>query len=130
MAELDLRALSARLEALQPDVKAAYARLDAKWVEITQVLRNLSIPGKIAFTYSCDENSEDHCAIEFVKWNGERRLCDVYYGYDTHIGGFRSETTPFEEWSAETRVDLLEHVPALFKVAENEARKFIKRIPR
>lgn len=37
------------------------------------------------------------------------------------------EITPYEEWSAGQRVDMLQHVPGLFKDAVDQVRLFIVR---
>jgi hypothetical protein len=128
--DLDLRALSAPLEALQPEVKAAYTRLDAKWEAITEALRNVSVPASIGIKYlECEDG--DYWTLEFIKWNGEKRLCDCYYTYDPNHDGFvRRSVTPYEEWSAETRIKMLDRVPALFKEAVKVTKEFIKKIPK
>lgn len=129
MADSDLRALSARLEALQPEVEAAYTRLDAKWEEIIDVLRRVSVPSRISVTY-LEADDGDHWKLEFMKWKGEKRLCDCYYTFNPDENDFhRSSVTPYEEWSAETRIDLLEYVPDLFEEAEKVTKEFIKKIP-
>jgi hypothetical protein len=132
MAKLDLRALSAPLEALQKDVKAAYSRLDTKWEEITTQLKKLSIPGAVSYVYSQDEDGDSE-ALEFMKWKGEKRICLASYTYRPNEHGdadfVRFGVTPIEEWSSKQRIEMLEHVPELFAEAVKVTKEFIKKIP-
>ena len=44
MVDFDLRELSAPLEALRPEVNAAYKRLDSRWDEIAAQLKKTANP--------------------------------------------------------------------------------------
>jgi hypothetical protein len=132
MAKLDLRALSAPLEALRPDVKAAYERLDAKWDEIAKLLRKLPIPSDVSYVFDMDPECPPDCeALEFRKHKGERRICVASYSYfaSSNGEGRTCRVTPFEEWSGEQRIAMLEHVPKLFEEAESAVKAFLARIP-
>jgi hypothetical protein len=128
MADLNLRKLSAPLEALRPEVNAAYKKLETNWKEIADQLAKLPIPSKATFTIWHD--GPDSVALEWRKWKGSKRVCITSYGYE-HADGDMHETedvTPFEEWSAEQRLDMLEHVPGLFEAAFVQTKQFIERI--
>lgn len=130
MVEFDLGELSAPLESLRPDVKAAYKRLDDKWQAITDKLKKLPIPCDISYTISeSDTCPEDRFCIEFKKWKGSKRICIVYYTFAQDERGYdvESDTTPYEEWSGEQRVNMLEHVPGLFEAAVKQTKDFIER---
>ena len=132
MAKLDLRALAAPLEALRPEVKAAYERLDTKWDEITKLLRKLPIPSDVSYVFDMDpECPPDRVALEFRKHKGERRICIASYTYfaSQHGEGESCGVTPFEEWSGEQRIKMLEYIPGLFAEAEKAIKAFLKRIP-
>ena len=76
MVDLDLRKLSAPIEALRPGLDGAYKRLDKKWDEIAQCLKGLPIPCEVAYDYAQDEFApEDALCLEWKKWNGKKRIC-------------------------------------------------------
>lgn len=126
MADLDLRKLSAPLEALRPEVDAAYRRLDAKWKAITEQLSRLPIPCDVGLTISDDpQDPEIYCRLEWRKWKGSKRICIVSYSGSPDGEG---NVTPFEEWSAEERIDMLRCVPRLFESAIGQTKAFIARI--
>ncbi|MCG6155535.1 hypothetical protein [Rubinisphaera margarita] len=131
MANLDLRTLSAPLEALRPDVEAAYQRLDRQWESIAEHLKGLPIPCSIEFVFDYNEfMPERYSALEWRKINGSKRFCIVNYDEDrsnyeqTSICSIR----PFEEWSAEERVNMLQHIPGLFEAATRQTKEFIEKI--
>ena len=130
MANLDLRKLSASLEALRPEVDAAYKRLDAKWKAVTDQLRSLPIPCNVQYTFDEDDYSpENYLALEWRKWNGSKRICIVSYYMESGPEGPEeaSSTTPYEEWSGEQRVEMLQHIPKLFEAAVAQTKSFIER---
>jgi hypothetical protein len=130
MVKLDLRKLSAPIEALRSDVDAAYKRLDAKWEEIADHLRALPIPCTIGYTFSQSPYGQEYCRLEWRKFNGKRRICIVLYSMDSDGNGGIDEsetTTPYEEWSGEQRVEMLEHVPNLFDAAAKQVQEFVKK---
>lgn len=132
MADFDLRALAAPLEALQPKVKAAYARLDSQWEQITSKLKQLSIPRPVCYVFSEDPECPPNCtALEFVRWKGEKRICIVTYSMQNTPYGPDEvrEVTPYEEWGGEQRIDMLQHVPGLFKKAVEVTKQFIEQVP-
>lgn len=68
--------------------------------------------------------------FEWRKWLGKKRFCITSYGWvtDPNEGLMESsEVTPFEEWSADQRLDMLRHVPEIFKSAEEQLKLFIDR---
>jgi hypothetical protein len=129
MSDLDLRKLSAPIEALRADVKAAYERLDAKWSAITEQLRKLPIPFTVSHTLGQPpSNPEDRWCIEFRKYNGSKRICfTIYYGSNGPYGWEEEcDVTPYDEWSGEQRVEMLKYVPDLFEAAEKQVKEFIE----
>ena len=131
MVDHDLRALAAPIEALRDDVNGAYEALDAKWSAVDEQLQKLPIPCSISYTYSENERDpEQYMTLEWRKWKGGRKLCTVYHHYEHSYNGLESaeDVTPYDEWSAEHRAEMLRHVPALFKAAEEQVKAFVKRI--
>ena len=131
MVNLDLRKLSAPVEALRPQLTDAYGRLDAQWAEIAKCLKSLPIPTSISHSYSCDEFHPEHfeCLV-WKKWNGKQRICHEYHHFHGGQNPYSNSdydvtTTPYEEWSGQRRIDLLEHVPGLFEAAEKQTKEFI-----
>ena len=122
MANLNLKALSAPIEALRPEVDAAYKRLDAKWKAVTDHLGKLPIPTKIGCRIDESDDGNWELCFEWRKWKGARRLCIVSY----HLPTDETDVTPYEEWSGEQRVEILKHVPALFAAAEKGIKEFIE----
>ena len=130
MVNFDLRKLSAPLEELRPEVEAAYKRLDQKWESVTAALRQLPIPCDIGYTFSeSPYNSYDYVRLEWRKWKGKKRICVVScYMQDTPDGPDEMETvTPYDEWSGEQRIAMLQHVPDLFDAAAEQIKTFISR---
>jgi hypothetical protein len=128
MADLDLCALSAPLEALRADVMAAYQRLDAKWQAVSQRLFSLPIPCNVSLVLRQDPECPINCeCLEFRKYRGKKRICLTTYEFeDTPYGPDEIETVvPFEEWSGEQRVRMLERVPELFSEATKRTAQFI-----
>ncbi len=130
MADFDLRKLSAPIEALRPELEAAYKRLDAKWKAVIDQLQKLLIPCDVSYTYSENDGGPECCAIEWRKWNGLKRICDVYFYEEMGAEGPEGaeRVTPFEEWGAEQRIQMLEHIPGLFESAAVQTKAFLKRI--
>ncbi len=130
MVNFDLRELSAPLEALRPDVDAAYKRLDDKWNALADQLRKLPIPCNVEYTFDEDPCHPDNCLrLEWRKWRGKKRICIVScYTEVTPNGYEEAETvTPYDEWSGEQRVNMLQHVPKLFEAAVEQTKTFIAR---
>lgn len=127
-----LKELAAPLEALRPQVESAYLRLEEKWSAVIDLLSSLPIPCDVSHKYSWIEYHND-CwwELQWRKYNGQKRLCDTFCQDVLNPIGepdTEYEVTPYEEWSAERRMKLLEHVPGLFKSAEKQVRDFIKKI--
>src|SRR5690606_24670966 len=95
-------------------------------------LEKLPIPCTVGFVYSENpHNPDEYMTLEWRKWKGKRRVCIVHNYIDMNPGGELDEAedvTPYEEWSAEQRVEMLRHIPSLFAAAETQTRKFIARI--
>ena len=131
MVDFDLRELSAPLEALRPEVAAAYKRLDAKWDEIAAQIGKLPIPCTVGYTFSRSPRFPDQSdRLEWRKWRGKRRFCITSSSWDDdpQDGPVECEdVTPYEEWSAEQRVQMLPHVPSLFENAVEQVKNFIDR---
>ena len=129
MVDFDLGELSAPLEALRPEVKAAYKRLDSRWQAITNQLRQLSLPCSICYQISSrDDGGPEGVYLEYRKWKGIKRICIVSCWFEhSHYGMEMAEdVTPYEEWSGEQRVDMLRHVPDLFRVAVEQVKRFVE----
>ena len=124
MVNFDLRKLSAPVEALRPELDEAYKRLDAKWEGIATCLNGLSIPCSVSYTFSVEDpnHPENYDCLVWKKWNGKKRICieacRFYSDYDV-------TTTPYDEWSGQQRIDMLEHVPCLFDAAAKQTKDFI-----
>jgi hypothetical protein len=131
MADFDLRSLSAPVEALRDDLVAAYQRLDAKWENIAKCLKALPIPCTVSFSYSFDEyHPADSDDLVWKKWNGKKRICieSCRFNPGGHSDSdYEVTTVPYEEWSGPQRIEMLEHVPKLFEVAEKQTKAFIER---
>jgi hypothetical protein len=127
MSDLDLGALSAPIEALRDEVKAAYARLDAKWEAIAEQLRKLPIPGTVSATIWGDDSRYEFYCLDFRKHKGKKRICTAMYSFNSQTGDEEIDVTPYEEWSGEQRVELLTHVPKLFAEAEKKTKEFIEK---
>jgi len=132
MVDFDLRDLSAPIEELRSDVNAAYKCLDAKWDAVTKALSKLPIPCDVGYTFEISsfdplEYSRQSSRIEWRKWNGKKRICIVKsYEDDEEL----TAVIPYEEWSAEQRINILEHVPKLFKAAAEQTKAFIAKAQR
>ena len=131
MVKLDLRKLSAPVEALRPQLDDAYKRLDSKWAEIVACLKSLPIPTSISYTYLSDEGMDYQCLC-WKKWNGKNRICHeahLFHGGQNplHDSDFDVTTTPYEEWSGQRRIDMLNHVPGLFEAAADQTKEFIQK---
>lgn len=133
MVDIDLRKLSAPIEALRPALQKAYERLDAKWGEIIECLHNLPIPCSVSYTYkqSAIGNSDFDCLV-WKKWNGKKRLCIEHNSFTPEHPDYdwKSTITPYEEWSGEQRIAMLQHVPGLFTAAEEATKRFIENAER
>ena len=130
MVDFDLRELSAPLEALQPEVKAAYKRLDDKWDAVAAALRKLPIPCDVGYTFDEDPYGAPDClSLEWRKWKGKKRICIVlHYLEQTPEGLEEAErVTPYDEWGGEQRVNMLQHVPKLFEAVAKQTKAFIAR---
>jgi hypothetical protein len=131
MVDIDLRKLSAPVEALRTELDDAYKRLDAKWAEIETVLKKLPIPCSVSFNYSDDEwNPEDADCLVWKKWNKKKRICIVYHRFNpgsNPYSDYETTTVPYDEWSGQQRIDMLEHVPGLFEEAAKETKEFIEK---
>lgn len=132
MADLDLRTLSAPLEALRSKVDAAYRLLDEKWKAIAAQLSELPIPCSVSYTYSeCEYDPTQYHTLEWRKLKGGKRICSVYNCTDMGRDGKPEEienVTPFEEWSAEHKLEMLKHVPGLFNAAVKQTEAFVNKI--
>ncbi|QDS95660.1 hypothetical protein FF011L_44590 [Roseimaritima multifibrata] len=131
MVDLDLSALSAPVEALRGDVTEAYKRLDARWEEVAEQLKKLPIPCTIGFKYGENPNDpEDYDRLEWRKWRGEKAICLASYRWERDPygeWGTSCSVKLYDEWSAEQRLKMLEHVPGLFESAVDQVREFIKK---
>ncbi len=129
MVDIDLRKLSAPIEALRPALGDAYKRLDSKWDEIAEALKSLAIPTDVFYTYTTDDfRSEDIACLAWRKWNGKKRICLEYHSFNPNgnpYSDYDVTTTPYEEWSGQQRIDMLEHVPGLFDAAAKATQEFI-----
>lgn len=128
MVNLDLRKLSAPVEALRPNLAEAYKRLDAQWDEIDDCLNSLPIPCTVSYAHSPDEwHPEDFMCLVWKKWNGKKRICIEVHIFDPNnqYSEYSVTTTPYDEWSGEQRIEMLQHVPGLFEAAEKQTKKFI-----
>ena len=127
MVKIDLRKLSAPIKKLAPDVDAAYTRLDATWEEISKHIAKLKIPCTVGYPFDDDGRGHSSTSLEWRKWRGKKRFCITYWccgqtevGYEEH-----EDVTPYEEWSAEQRVDMLRYVEHLFENAPKQIQRFI-----
>ena len=133
MTDLDLRSLSAPLEAMRGKVDAAYKLLDQQWKAIAAQLSELPIPCSVSHTYSeCDHDPTQYQTLDWRKMKGGKRICSVYHRLDFNSRNGEEEeyedVTPYEEWSAETKLELLKHVPGLFKAAAKQTEAFVNKI--
>lgn len=130
MVSLDLRKLAAPVEALRPALDEAYQRLDAQWEEIAKCLKALPIPCTISFSFSSDEfHPENFDCLVWKKWSGKKRICIESHQYSPNnpYTDYEVTTTPYEEWSGQQRIDMLEHVPGLFDAAAKQTEEFIQK---
>lgn len=125
----DMRKLSAQIEAMRPALDEAYKRLDARWSEVVETLKSLPIPTDVSFTYHEPPNSGDSSCLVWHKFGGKRRICIEHNIFNPNNGDPESDweviTVPYEEWSGSQRIEMLKHVPGLFKAALDATRKFI-----
>lgn len=121
MVDQDLRKLSARIEALRPEVDEAYKRLDAKWARLSSHIEKLPIPCTVGYTFWNSDGSDEESRLEWRKWNGKKRFCISMYAHLMEV----ETVTPFEEWSAEQRIAMLSFIPELFESAEKQIKAFI-----
>lgn len=127
MTELDLEALSAPVESMRSEVAAAYDQLNKQWDEVATALKKLSLPLDVACMYWHDSiyGTERNACLEWRRWKGTRRLCVVEYSELSELAEI--DVTPYEEWSGEQRLTLLQHVPELFERAAEITRDFVDR---
>ena len=130
MVDIDLRKLSAPVEALRPALSDAYKRLDAQWAEIEKCLKALPIPCSVSFTYDEDEwHPENSYCLVWKKWNGKKRICTeshIFAPGSNPYSDYDVTTTPYDEWSGPQRINMLAHVPGLFQAAEKQTKEFIE----
>jgi hypothetical protein len=129
---IDVRKLSAPIEALRPALGDAYKRLDSKWDEIAETFKSLSIPVEVSYKYCSDEYRPDDSAyLVWKKWNGKKRICLEFHSFnpnnDNPFSDYDVKTTPYEEWSGQQRLDMLKHVPGLFDAAAKATQDFINK---
>ena len=132
MVDLNLKDLSAPIELLRSDVSAAYKRLDKQWAEIAAQLKSLPIPCKIGTcVHNHPRSPESSINLEWRKWRGKFRFCYTYHDHehDEYLDEYvaTENVTPYDEWGAERKVEMLEHVPALFENAAKQITDFIER---
>ena len=132
MVDPKLVELSAPIEALRSDVAAAYKRLDTRWDEIASHLKSLPIPCQISTcVYDHPSSPERSIDLEWRKWRGKFRFCYTRHDYehDQYLNEYvaTKDVTPYDEWGAERKVEMLEFVPALFRNAELQIAEFIEK---
>lgn len=128
MVDFDLRELSAPIEALEAEILVAYVRLDKRWSDVVSALKKLPMPCGYWHAFSEDVTDPNtNTCLEWRKWNGSKRLCIVEHWLESTPYGpeGREEVIPYEEWSGEQRIEMLEHIPELFKAAERQIKEFI-----
>lgn len=131
MVKINLGELSAPIEALRPALDEAYKRLDEKWQEITTCLKSLPIPCNVSYKYCGGDQyaPADYSCLVWRKWNGKKRICIEHNFFNPNLeysgSDFEVTTIPYEEWSGEMRIEMLEHVPGLFAAAAEETKEFI-----
>jgi len=132
MVNPNLKDLSAPIEALRSDVSEAYKRLDDQWAAIAAQLKSLPIPCKIsACVHNHPRSPERSVDLEWRKWRGKFRFCYTYndYEYDQYLDEHvaTEDVTPFDEWGAERKVEMLKHIPALFENAARQISEFVEK---
>lgn len=127
MVDLNLRELSAPIEALRPKVDAAYKLLDEQWKAIAAQLSELPIPCTVVYSYLSNENGE-YWTLEWRKHKGSKRICTVFNYFVSGEPCEIEDITPIEEWGAEHKLAMLQHVPGLFKAAQAQTEQFVKKI--
>ncbi len=131
MVDLDLRSLSAPIEALRSKVEAAYHLLDGQWKAIAAQLSELPIPTVVDYLFWSSDRDDHYMAISWRKVNGTKRICSVRGNEVRSDDGspeFIEDVVPYEEWSAQQRLAMLEHVPGLFRAATKATEEFIKKV--
>lgn len=115
--ELDLVKLGTPLVKLYPEVLKSLQRLEQKWEEARTIFKSFVTP------VSCEVSVlEKKSSLIWCKFKGK-------WGFILKSLEFGEEQSlPYEEWSAKTRVEMLELLPSLFKEAEQAINKFIERI--
>lgn len=121
---MDLKRLSAPIEALRPQLTETYQRLNDKWGEIVNCLESLPIPCDVSYPYSVTPDSRNYSCLTWKKYKGKRRICVDTYVF-TLGKGYEVNTATYDQWSGVLRVQLLEHVPELFAAAEKATKVFI-----
>jgi hypothetical protein len=130
MARPDLHKLSAPVEALRPALDEAYKRLDAQWDEVARCFKELPIPTTVSYTFEPEDEHSNFACLVWQKWNGKKRLCieSNYFNPSSNpYSDYEVTTIPFEEWSGQQRVDMLEHLPGLFAAAARATEEFIEK---
>ncbi len=128
MAKIDIETLIAPIEKLRPALSDAYKRLDVKWEEISEALRSLPLPCDVSFSLNTSDGDPEGTSLVWKKWNGKKRICLEFTSYQPGVhfdSDFVVDTKPYEEWSAQQRVEMLEHVPGLFQAAAQATQDFI-----
>ena len=123
MVEENLRALSARIRALEPDVKKAFERLDAKWKAVSDELSELLIPCTISYKICDTDDGDGREYLEWRKWNRKWRICHLSQHFEFDLEG---TVTPLDEWSAERKYLMLEHLPDFFEAVAAQVQHFIE----
>jgi len=118
-----------RLKRLRSELSDAYKRLDAKWDEITECLKALPISCSVSYTFSTGDYGPDFDCLVWRKWNGTKRICIESHSFcpNNPYSDFEVKITPFDEWSGEQRICMLEHVPGLFEAAAKATEQFIEK---
>ena len=121
----DLDELAAPIEELRPRLDEAYQDLNDEWKTISKRLRAISVPCRVSLELPRWQPD----AARFLEWRKQGkawRFCLVTK--KENAGGEEVVTVrPLPQWTAQERMNTLQHVPDFFAEAEKRTRWFIRK---
>jgi hypothetical protein len=118
--------LSVRAEKAQEALFQRYDELNKLWKEAEKQLSRWHVPKPVQLDIGSDDPAINYF-LYFGKDGGKWR---IYYGWESTINDDENEIKLIDKCSAEDRVRLAKHLPALREKVVESAEKFVQRVDR
>ena len=136
----DLEELAAPIENLKSELHDAYQALDDEWEAIDRKVRSLAIPCRVTLPLQPWGNMTER-SLEWRKFKKTWRFCVVVKRppgphekkkakAENREPAEFVDVCPLEQWTAQERMNLLQHVPKFFEQATSDTKAFIRRASR